>query len=63
MSVIEFRKEEFCCCGELIADFEERLNDDPNGGECEEHKNEFSCCYELTADDMEELGIVADQTD
>ena len=52
---------EFGHFGELMADFEERLDDDPNEGQCEEHMDEFGNC-ELSADVMDELRKLANQT-
>ena len=59
---IDSYENEFGCFGELHANFEDRLDDDPNEGQCEAHMDWFGC-YELAAEDMEELGIVADQTE
>ena len=56
---------DFC---ELTCEFDERIDDDPNEGQCQEHIKWFGCCDEEPADlfdqfELERLGLVADQTE
>lgn len=61
-----YEREGGCFC-ELTCEFEERIEDDPNEGQCQEHMKWFGCCDEQPADlfdqfELERLGLVADQT-